>query len=162
VSKCILDTSIIIDLANGNLLEIVLKLEYTFCVPDLIQSELIDPPGKELDRIGYRTISLSPDDIVSLLKLIDRYGKPSKKDLAALQCAKSSGSLLLTGDKHLRDAAEREGLSTHGLLWIIDRLVETGLLEQTEASAALEKILNAGSWLPKDECEKRFRKWGKY
>jgi hypothetical protein len=44
--------------------------------------------------------------------------------LFALLLAKINSCALITGDDALRKAAKEEGVPVHGLLWILDRLVE--------------------------------------
>lgn len=66
---------------------------------------------------------------------------------------------LLTGDRELRHVAEERGLEVHGVLWVLDQLVEHGLLAPRAARRSLRAMLDQGAWLPADECEKRFSRW---
>lgn len=61
--KLILDTTICIDLSNGQLLEKVIKLPNELVLPDVIIEELIKPPGKNLIEIGYMVLSLDEEGI---------------------------------------------------------------------------------------------------
>jgi len=47
----------------------------------------------------------------------------------------------------------------HGLLWILDRLIDYNALAPLEAADAPEKVLTEGNWLPKKECEVRLKHW---
>jgi hypothetical protein len=59
----------------------------------------------------------------------------------------------------LEKLPKNEGVSVHGLLWILDRLIDHKILTPIEAADALEKILAEASWLPKNECEVRLKRW---
>jgi len=82
------------------------------------------------------------------------------EDVSALYFAVIRESILLTGDKRLRQHAEECGIETHGLLWVLDMLVACGALLPVVAADHLEKLLERGtSRLPLHECELRIRKW---
>jgi predicted nucleic acid-binding protein len=157
--KLILDTTVCIDLFNGGLLESSLQLPYDLVLPDVIVEELINPPGGELVKIGYSVLPLRDEGVEQVLALRERHRKPSTNDLFAIVLAKLNSCPLVTGDESLRRAAKDEGLQVHGLLWVLDRLVDHHILSSLEAAASLEIILEKGSWLPKKECEARFKKW---
>jgi predicted nucleic acid-binding protein len=61
---------------------------------------------------------------------------------------------LLTGDKNLRYEAEEHGLQVNGTLWVIKTLVESNIIEPTNAVLLLEKLKLVNDSLPKDEIEK--------
>lgn len=159
LNKLILDTSVCIDLYNGNLLKVVLQLPYEFILPDVIIAELKEPPGKFMLKLGFIKESMSGNEIQNVITLRSRYLGPSTNDLFALLLAKRNSCPLITGDNALRKASVREGITTHGLLWLMDEMFEYRLLTGMAAVNALENIIRAGSWLPKKDCEERFKKW---
>jgi len=146
-------------LYNGRLLEKVRLLQYEFILPDVIVAELIDPPGEIMIRLGYSVQQFPAEAIEHFLSLRERYTKPSTNDLFALLMAQINNCTLITGDGDLREAAINEGIAVHGLLWLMDRLVEYQTLTTAEAANSLESILAAGSWLPKRECDIRLKRW---
>ena len=84
----------------------------------------------------------------------------SIEDVSALHFAGKLNSVLLTGDKLLRQHAEERGIETHGLLWVFDTLVARGALLPGVAADRLEMLLERGtSRLPLHQCELRVRKW---
>jgi hypothetical protein len=157
--KLILDTSVCIDLYNGNLLKATLRLPYEFVLPDVIIAELKEPRGEYLLKLGFLRESFPGDAIQNIIELRSGYSGPSTNDLFALLLAKRNSCQLITGDNLLRRASVQEGVSTHGLLWLMDRMVESRLLNGEAAVNALENIIREGSWLPKKDCEERFKKW---
>ncbi len=161
MKKIILDTSICIDLNNGKLLEAVLELSYELALPDVIIAELEKPAGKLLLELGFTEEGISGEETKDVFALRNEYASPSTNDLVALHLAKRNACYLITGDNALRNAAKQEGLTVHGLLWLMDNLVERKIITKHNAIVALENILEAGSWLPQRECEERFKKWRK-
>lgn len=161
MKKIILDTSVCIDLYNGQLLETALQLPYQFVLPDVIMAELDEPDGDTLQKLGFVVEGTSGKEIQLLSSLRNEYLKPSFNDLLSLLLAKRNSCYLITGDNALRNAARHEGVMAHGLLWLLDEMVLSGSLSEPQASSALKMIVAKGSWLPKKECDDRFKKWCK-
>jgi predicted nucleic acid-binding protein len=159
LSKLILDTSICIDLHNGKLLKAVLRLPHKFVLPDVIIAELLDPAGGALLQLGFIEEGTSGEETQNISALRNQYTLASLNDLFALLLAKINNCYLITGDNALRNAAKSEGVATHGLFWLIDEMVKRDILTGTQATDALKRIIAAGSWLPKKECEDRIKKW---
>jgi predicted nucleic acid-binding protein len=161
LKKLILDTSICIDLYHGKLLKAVLQLQHKIVLPDVIIAELEVPAGELLLKIGFIQEGTSGEEITDIIALRNEYASPSTNDLVALYLARRNACYLITGDNALRNAAKQEGVTVHGLLWLMDALVELEIITKSKASKALNSIIAAGSWLPKRECEERFKKWRK-
>lgn len=159
MKKIILDTSVCIDLNNGKLLKTVLQLAYEFVLPDVIIAELEEPAGKMLLKIGFVEEGTTGEETEVIYSLRNKYKEPSFNDLMALLLAKRNVCYLITADNALRNAAKQEGVTVHGLLWLMDVLVELKIITKSNAFKALKSIIEAGSWLPKRECEERFKKW---
>jgi predicted nucleic acid-binding protein len=157
--RLVLDTTICIDLSNGQILEKATRLPYELVLPDVIVEELIDPPGEYLIQIGYKTLQLDEETIGQIIGFRERYSKPSTNDLFALLLAKTNSCEIFTGDNDLRKAAKEEGVTVHGLFWILDKLIEYKVLTPEEAADALERIKAEGSWLPKKEYEAHLKRW---
>ena len=81
------------------------------------------------------------------------YPKPSFQDLSALVLAKGNGWTLLSGDGHLRQAAQEEAVLVHGTLWLIRRLVESRILDATSAAKAFKSMKDQGRRLPWAEVD---------
>lgn len=158
-SLCVTDTNVWIDLAAAGLIELVFQLPLRLQAPDVIVAELTRPEGGTLVKRGLIVRELSGDRVVEVAALAARYLRPSRADLFALVLARTESATLLTGDRHLREAAEREGVDVHGTLWIVDRMVEASLLEAREAAEALLAMGRAGRRLPAEELERRIRTW---
>lgn len=75
-------------------------------------------------------VTLAEEELRFVLgcQLRNAYPRLSTYDLFALAIAKNRNILLLTGDGPLRKAAEEEGVTHHGLLWIILECAHAGVI----------------------------------
>lgn len=156
----ILDSSVCVDLQNGGILEVAFRLPLEFHIPDvIIEDELISPSKEQLLKLGVRVAVLAPPGVLYVVSLSELYARPSRTDLFALACAKEMKCILLSGGAALRSAAATEEVEVHGTLWVLDQLVETGLLSTNEAVISLNRMLATKSRFPKNEVEKRMKLW---
>jgi hypothetical protein len=155
------DTNIWIDLDNGGVLVEVFRLHYQFLTPDIAVTELIRPGWQTLQTLGLILHELAADQVMELTQLRLAHRNLSIIDLAALLLAKTLEATLLTGDSRLNDLAVASGLSVHGLLWLLDEMVRLRVLTPAQAADALQKMLNLGARLPRDESRKRLSDWSR-
>jgi hypothetical protein len=132
------DTSVLIDLERGQLLEATFALNWEFAVPDLLyKRELRDHNGPELLRLGLRIESLDGDGVHTALGYQARVPALSLADSFALALAKINNWTLLAGDGELRKLAAIEAVNYHGVLWVFDQL----LAQQAVAAEMLHRSL---------------------
>jgi hypothetical protein len=118
------DTSVLIDLERGQLLEATFGLAWEFAVPDLLyKRELRSHNGPELLRLGLRVESLDGDGVQTALGYQARVPALSLADSFALALAKINSWTLLAGDGDLRKLAAVEAVDYHGVLWVFDQLL---------------------------------------
>ncbi len=159
LSKCVVDTSLLIDMYIGRIMVEFFKLPYSFVAPDVIIAELQEPDGKTLMELGLQQGELTGSQILEVLQLRAQYQQPSVNDLFALVLARVFLATLLTGDGNLRKAAHQEGIPIHGTLWVLDEMVRLKIISQLQAAEALKLMCERGSRLPQDECDKRLKEW---
>lgn len=120
------DTSVIIDLERGSLLQDVFRLPFEFAVPDLLfRRELKGPLGEQLVAWGLRVEELTSDEVARATSVRRANSALSVPDTFAFSLATVRGWTLLTGDGGLRKLAASTGLNVHGVLWLFDQF-ETG------------------------------------
>jgi predicted nucleic acid-binding protein len=158
---CVADTSVILDLVAGNLLSRLVKASVGLRVPDVVVAEeLLSVDGQRLANQGLlQVIELPGELVIETAALMERYRRPSQNDLFGLALARAEHLKLVTGDAALRRAAETEGVETHGVLWLLDGLVEQNELSPAEACRALGKMIEAGTRLPLTEVRARLERW---
>lgn len=134
------DTSVIIDLERGELLESVFRLTVDFAVPDLLfHRELAGPLGDRLLALGLRVEELSPGEVQGATVLRRADATLSLPDTFAFALAQGRQWTLLTGDAGLRRTAEAHALDVHGTLWVLDQLEAQGACSLQVLAAGLAK-----------------------
>jgi len=156
------DSSVLIDLERGNLLAAVLAGPDTIAVPDfLYDTELRDYNGPALIAQGLQIIHLDATEMTSAQDLYnERRDRLSLPDCSAFVCSERTDHQLLTGDRALRNYAEAAGMTPHGVLWLLDRLHDTGSIAPNVLHDGLTAMAaHRRSRLPRNEVEARLRLW---
>lgn len=155
------DTSILIDLKRGGLLETAFSCGFTLVVPDLLYDrELEAENGAYLKALGLGVVSLTPDEVTYAQNVRKECKALSLPDCFALSCAIRVNHVLLTGDRALRMAASSRSASVYGLLWMLDQMEESGGVSQTTLHAGLTQIAeHPRCRLPHAEVRQRLARW---
>ncbi len=157
------DTSVLIDLERGGLLEAAFSCGLTMVVPDLLYDrELEHSNGALLCTLGLGVVSLSPDEVAFAQRLKTQQRGLSLPDCFALSCARRPDHALVTGDKLLRTEAEERHCRVYGLLWILDQMEASGAIGRTMLHEGLTRISNhVRCRLPRGEVQARLTRWAK-
>jgi len=159
-SSLIFDSSVLFDIQNSSSFGYVSKLLNNLLVTDIIlndELETIDAPT--LLSYGFQTVQLSPEEMLSLQNYRTRFKALSVGDLSCLVYAENHNAVIIAGDKNLRALATQKMIEVHGSLWLLDELIELGIITPAKAAAALKLMLENDAWLPLDECEMRMKAW---
>ena len=157
---CVTDANIWIDLHNADLLDAAFELEHTWRTPDIIvEDEVLTVSRDILVELGLDVRTLSGDELNSVPPLNQRHSNPSPKDLAVLVVAAADDGIVVTGDGPLRTAAQEEDLTVHGVLWVLDQLVDEEIVAPERTAAALNAMVDQGSHLPERPVQTRLRRW---
>lgn len=151
------DTSVLIDLERGGMLEALFRLPFDVAVPDLMyEREIKTWGGPDLVASGLLVMHLEPDGVALAQDYRARDPRLSLPDAFALALAKSGEHMLLAGDGALRALASSEGVEHHGVLWVLDQFEDAGLLTDVQLLEGLTAISSHPRCrLPKDEVKKR-------
>ena len=137
------DTSVLIDLERGDLLESAFALPFEFAVPDLLyKRELKDYNGPQLVELGLRVEELDGDGIERALGYREQAPPLSLPDAFALSLAKVNGFTLLSGDKALRNLAGAQQVACHGVLWVLEEMHTRAVCEADRLHTGLTTIQN--------------------
>jgi hypothetical protein len=151
------DANILIDMEDGGLLTLMFKLPYVFRVPDILFAEELEEGHRYMLALGLQLGELTSDSMIYAQGLCARYANPSRNDCFSLALARQENCPLLTGDRALRVAAEREAILVMGTLWLVDQLVIHQVITVAAARNAYAEMRRKGSRLPWDEAERRLR-----
>src|SRR5262249_48959928 len=157
---CVTDANIWLDLLAGSLLAVVARLSFRCVIPDVLMHEdLKEATQQQLRALGVREVEATAEQVKEAVRLVKVYPQASPTDLLALVIARWQEATLLTGDRALRKAAEKERVEVHGTIWLIEQLIAEEAISATEAADALEQMRSQGRWLPVNEVERRLREW---
>ena len=155
----LLDTSVLIDLERGAILETIFRLPFNYAVPSLLyRMELKDYGGNALMDLGLRLEELDVKEVMLAQTYSLRLRALSVPDSFALALAKSRSWILLSGDRKLVRLAKEEEVAVHGVLWLFDRMYDEGVADGTKLFNSLRAITaHPRCRLPKAEIEKRLQ-----
>jgi len=156
------DTSVLVDLQRGGVLETALRLPYEFAVPDLLfERELREWEGLALkEHLAVLTLDANGVELAVGYRRADT--RLSLPDAFALALAKQGSHTLLAGDATLRALAETEGVECHGVLWVLDEIARRDLAPLETLRAALRSISeHPRCRLPRGEIRKRLEEWSR-
>lgn len=151
------DANILIDLEEGLLLDLFFQLTYAFKVPDILFEEELKANHGHLTGLGLQIGELSAEAMIDAFHLTQRHSAPSRNDCFALALARQERCPLLTGDKALRSAAEKESVVVKGTLWVVEQMVIQKLIDKSRASQAYELMQRAGRRLPWSMARERLK-----
>jgi hypothetical protein len=135
------DTSVLVDLERGSLLEAAFRLSAELAVPDLLfERELRGHGGERLVQLGLRIEELGEDGVRHAIAYRRQRRVLSLPDAFALELARRHGWVLLTGDGALRELARREQVACHGLLWLLDRMQDEAVVTVQALRDGLRQI----------------------
>lgn len=155
----VVDTVVLIDMCIGNYTTAFFRLKRVFVAPDLVAAEVKRVEQAQLCLTELQVHSLDGHQVRQIAQWKARHPRLSVPDVAAFVLAHTLGAELLTGDGNLRDIAQAHGLTVRGSLWTLDECIRAGLLHPQEAARSLQLMLDAGSRLPKAECDHRLHRW---
>ncbi len=158
------DTSCMVDLRKAGLLEAVLRLPYTFVMPDtLFEDEwlcLSDAEKRALRDLGLEVRSLPGPLVQRAGRYFNEHSRLKLNDCFALTLAEEiEECILLTGDGPLRRIAEGNGIEVHGVLWTTDELEAHGVVPLAAIHDALRLFRDDELvFLPPEELLRRIRR----
>ncbi len=158
------DSSCLIDLHKGGLLEAIFDLPFTFAIPQpLFDEELlsISPAEKEsLLQLGMEVLIVPGEQVLTAQTYFNENRRLKLNDCFALAMAEAiAKAILFTGDQPLRVVAESKNVETHGVLWAIDMLEDHTDIAPATLIETLELYDNDPLVrLPEDEVRKRIRR----
>jgi hypothetical protein len=157
------DTSVLIDLERGGLLDSCFKLPFEFAVPDLLYArELAEFGGPALVARGLLVQELTGDEVTAAQTVRGNHRKLSLPDAFAYALASVRGWTLLTGDGELRALAAVEGIEFFGVLWILDQLFDNNIIDAAVIVNGLETIAaHPRCRLPRAEIQSRLERYRK-
>lgn len=147
------DSNIIIDMEVAELTEVMFTMPHEFAVPDVLYHEELHPACEPLINLGLQIHVLPSEVMATVEPLRAMHRRLSANDLLAMVLARHMECPLLTGDRHLREAAATLNLQVYGTLWLMAEMFRAEILSvhQVEEAYALMRV--ASRRLPWDDVE---------
>lgn len=165
------DANVFIDLESMGILDLWFQLDYQTITSSFVIVELEDGghanalASIQAGQVIEAVISGEEMEAFEALRVECEVTGLSMADVSVLYLAIRENALLLSGDKPLRNQAKVRLVDVHGTLWIMDQLVDAGLLAKRVAAQRLETLLlrtgRERRYLPKAECHARITRWSK-
>jgi hypothetical protein len=153
-----------IDLRKAALLQTLLRLPYTFVMPDtLFEDEwlcLTETEKRTLRDLGLEVRGLPGRLVQRASRYFNQHTRLKLNDCFAFTLAEEIGDcILLTGDGPLRRMAEGNGIEVRGVLWVTDELEAHGIVPVATLHAALRLFHDDDLvFLPPEEVMRRIRR----
>lgn len=142
------DANIFIDFDCCGLIAELFQVPNDIAVPDVLFIEELEERHPGLPDMGLPILSVSEQGVSYAEKLQLQYIRPSPNDLLALSLARELSCPLVTGDNHLRKAALAEKVELKGTLWLMQRMIEKGIVSIDAATAAFKTMREEKRRLP--------------
>ena len=157
----ITDSSGLIDLKKGGLFRAMLALPFEFVIPDLLfEDELLSLTDEEKQFLlygGLKVQTLSGSQVAQAYRYRVEFTQLSLHDNFALVLAENTETcVLLTGDENLKKLARQKDVRAHGVLWLLDLILEHETAPPRVLIDAINKYIeDPFVWLPDVELHKR-------
>ena len=159
--ELVFDTSVLIDLDNADILDTMVSLNNNLLFPALLEEEVGERRFSILNELNFTIIMLDLHETIELKEIRKTNRRITLCDISAFVIARNRRAILVTGDKKLRELAERNNVEVHGVLWLLDMLVMQEILHPMRVMTALKSIREKGARLPDDDCQQFNRKWSR-
>ena len=154
------DTSVLVDLERGNLLNEAFRLPYRLVVPDLLyERELRNHGGDELLALGLEVAELTAVQVENAHSCRRERPALSLPDVFALALARAREGTLLTGDSRLRSIGTQKGVLCRGLLWLLDEMLLNGISAESLHTGLQMIEMHPRCRLPKREVNARLARY---
>lgn len=155
------DTSVLIDLERGGLLEAAFACGHQLVVPDYLYVTELEPEnGPLLKEMGLNVVELTSEEVEYAQAIRSATPSLTLADCFALSCARRPEHMLITGDKTLRSRADGKSVPCRGLLWMLDQMELSGAIATVSLAEGLQKIAaHPRCRLPKSDVGERLTKW---
>lgn len=167
IKIAVTDACIFIDLYDLGLIASFFNLELEVHTTSAVYFELYDEQQQVLK--AYQSVekliihNLKEEDFLQIYS--ELYPKSlSETDQSVLHIANKLNACVLSSDKTLRNCAKNKDIEYHGMIWIFDKLVESGILTKKDAATKLKQLVTSNFIFQNnkplvDEIQKRLKSW---
>lgn len=156
----ITDTNVLFDIIKVGALPEFFNLDYDICTTVFVIDEIKPSLQREQVETFIRSKQLtvfefSGEEVEGIVKFDTVRDLKRFTDKSVIWKSIELKCPMLTGDKKMREVAEKLGIEVHGSIWVIDELIRNQLISPVKAIELLKLLIATNSWLPGNEIEKR-------
>lgn len=156
----ITDTNIFIDLENADLIDDFLKAGWGVATTDFVLTELDDLSLEKIKTYKVRIEELNGKEMEELENFRAQHNRISVVDISVLLLSEKLNGILLSGDRALvKLCTNRKKVVSHGILWVLEKMLEIKVITYKQAYEGLCKIVLEGARLPKEKVNEYLKKW---
>jgi len=160
------DVSVFFDLFEIQVLPEFFALGWEIHTTDFVYNEILQADQKEVFEVFERSkrlkiLSFTSEEEMQVLNFKTKLSIRSIADKTILWKALQLEATLLTCDRKLRKEAEGHAIEVRGSIWVIEQLVENGIINSTRGISLLENLKMTNNRLPFDLIDKLIRQWKK-
>lgn len=159
------DTNIFVDLFDTKLLKEFFALPYEIKTTMLVFSEIRNDrqlqaikPFVDNKKLAIERLTDKEFKDCFTLKLTTP-GDLSIADCSVWQTAKKHNARLLTSDRNLRKAAEKDNLKVHGILFVFEEMLFYNFITYEKAAESVKILEQNNKRFPKKIAESKLKEW---
>jgi len=157
---CCIDANILFDFIEGDILNTLFLLPFDFHTSDIVANEISESYSeKQLTQLGLEILDLNDSEVLEIFSMKQEHIELSVQDVSVYFLSRKHNTMILSNDGPLRELADSSRIEYHGTLWLLDEMVQIGILSPQDAAVALRFMLDNKRWLPRLECDKLIKKW---
>lgn len=164
IEVVIKDACIFFDLIDLRLLSNFYQLPLTVITTPQVLAEITDDAQLNEINIYLESGQLQIDKFGQRNTIDSIYESNSRlsfTDASILETALRRNAAVLSSDNSLRKESSRQGLTVHGLLWVLEELYKQDLIELDGLLSKLEEYPKINQWAPKTEIENLIKKYNR-
>ena len=151
------DACVLFDLIDLKLLNDYFQLGYKTFITSYVYNEITEVYQKAIIRSSIEKGSLIIDDELNDSKVFElsmSLKGLSMTDCSVIEVALRRRAFLLSSDKGLRNEALRQNIKIGGVIWVIQKLLGSKLIDTNDAIQKLEEYMEINSRAPVREVSK--------
>lgn len=154
----VFDATPLICLATVDALELVDALDDECCLPERIFDEVVTT-GLEAGHTDARRVeraierghfAVRSDPETALVERLQQNDSLSGADVAVLGLAAKTDGIAVMDEQYGRDVADVEDIQTRGTAYVVLTAQKQGRLDEAEATAVIDDLLDAGWYCAPD------------
>jgi hypothetical protein len=161
--RCLADAPMLLDLSSTRLLPDLLGSNVSLLTTSLVVADLDNDCYQEVQtHLQQGQMVIEPATEADMKALLLSVGPPSElsgSDRLLCRLAKRLRLSLLTSCECLNRNAERRGIRSRSFVWVLDRLVNNGVLKPEMAARKLKELQLSSPWLNNNICQQRIENW---